>query len=179
MWEAVEEPRLQGWCSGLEIDLGPEGTRLRRYEAAADRLFRSAWTKLERLRKERGEPLIPRAEPRARPRARHHPRPRPRRQPRPQCPRPRAGLVPRFRGRRCSAIRRRRCSTSGSAARPGPGSAPALSPRTRRTRRRADPRKEQPPWSATCRSDPVGWARSDPSPGPRSSGDTVFPGGMP
>ena len=40
------------------MDLGPDGTRLRRYEMAADRLFRSAWTKLERLRKERGEPLI-------------------------------------------------------------------------------------------------------------------------
>ena len=24
-WEGVEEPRLQDWCSGLEIDLGPEG----------------------------------------------------------------------------------------------------------------------------------------------------------
>ena len=72
-WEALEEPRLQVWCSGLEIDLGPEGTRLHRYEMAADRLFRSAWTKLERLRKERGEPLIPlrqrgfAAEPAARP----------------------------------------------------------------------------------------------------------------
>ena len=72
-WEGVEEPRLQDWRSGLEMDLGPEGTRLRRYEMAADRLFRSAWTKLERLRKERGEPLIPRcergfaAEPAARP----------------------------------------------------------------------------------------------------------------
>jgi hypothetical protein len=61
-WEGVEEPLLQGWRAGLEIDLGPEGTRLRRYEAAAERLFRSAWTKLERLRKERGEPLMPRAE---------------------------------------------------------------------------------------------------------------------
>ena len=61
VWEGVEEPRLQDWQSGLEIDLGPEGTRLRRYEAAADRLFRSAWTKLERLRKERGEPLMPRS----------------------------------------------------------------------------------------------------------------------
>ncbi len=57
-WEGVEQPRLQDWGSGLEIDLGPEGTRLRRYEAAADRLFRSAWTKLERLRKESGEPLM-------------------------------------------------------------------------------------------------------------------------
>ncbi len=61
-WEGVEQPRLQDWCSGLEIDLGPDGTRLRRYEMAADRLFRSAWTKLERLRKERGEPLIQRCE---------------------------------------------------------------------------------------------------------------------
>jgi hypothetical protein len=61
-WEGVEQPRLQDWFSGLEIDLGPEGTRLHRYEAAADRLFRSAWTKLERLRKERGEPLIHRCE---------------------------------------------------------------------------------------------------------------------
>ena len=41
---------------------GPKGTRLHRYEAAADRLFRSAWTKLEHLRKERGEPLMPRCE---------------------------------------------------------------------------------------------------------------------
>jgi hypothetical protein len=57
-WEGVEQPRLQDWRSGLELDLGPEGTRLRRYEAAAERLFRSAWTKLERLRKESGEPLI-------------------------------------------------------------------------------------------------------------------------
>ena len=61
-WEGVEQPRLQDWCSGLEMDLGPDGTRLRRYEMAADRLFRSAWTKLERMRKERGEPLIQRCE---------------------------------------------------------------------------------------------------------------------
>jgi hypothetical protein len=59
VWEGVEEPRLRDWRSGLEIDLGPDGTRLRRYEAAANRLFRSAWTQLERLRKERDEPLIP------------------------------------------------------------------------------------------------------------------------
>jgi hypothetical protein len=62
VWEGVEQPRLQDWCSGVDMDLGPEGTRLRRYEAAADRLFRSAWTKLERLRNERGEPLMPRSE---------------------------------------------------------------------------------------------------------------------
>ena len=61
-WEGVEQPRLQDWCSGLEMDLGPDGTRLRRYEMAAERLFRSAWTKLERLRKDRGEPLIQRFE---------------------------------------------------------------------------------------------------------------------
>jgi hypothetical protein len=60
-WEAAEKPQLQDWCSGLEIDLGPEGTRLRRYEAAADRLFRSAWTKLERLREASSEPLIHRS----------------------------------------------------------------------------------------------------------------------
>src|SRR5262249_44731198 len=57
-WERLERQRLLDWQSGLEIDLGAEGTRLRRYEAAANRLFRSAWTKLEKLRKERGEPLI-------------------------------------------------------------------------------------------------------------------------
>ena len=61
VWEGIEKPRLQDWRSGLEIDLGPEGTRLRRYEAAADRLFRSAWTKLERLRKENGEPFMDRS----------------------------------------------------------------------------------------------------------------------
>src|SRR5262249_49502045 len=47
VWEGVEEPRLEDWRSGLDIDLGPDGTRLRRYEAAAHRLFRSAWAKLE------------------------------------------------------------------------------------------------------------------------------------
>ena len=57
-WKSVEEPMLQDWYSGLDIDLGPEGTRLRRYEAAADRLFRSAWTKLERIRTENHEPLV-------------------------------------------------------------------------------------------------------------------------
>jgi len=57
VWERIEQPRLQEWYSGQEIDMGPEGTRLRRYEAAADRLFRSAWNKLEGLRKERGEPM--------------------------------------------------------------------------------------------------------------------------
>src|SRR4051794_26131556 len=62
VWGQIEEPRLRGWQAGLEIDLGAEGTRLRRYEAAADRLFRSAWRKLEGLRKERGEPLMPRTE---------------------------------------------------------------------------------------------------------------------
>jgi hypothetical protein len=63
VWEAVEKPQVQGWCSGVEIDLGPEGTRLRRYEAAADRLFRSAWTKLERLREASGRPMIHRSAP--------------------------------------------------------------------------------------------------------------------
>jgi hypothetical protein len=60
-WEEAEQPLLRDWHAGLTMDLGPEGTRLRRYEAAADRLFRSAWTKLERLRKEHGEPLIDRS----------------------------------------------------------------------------------------------------------------------
>ena len=59
MWEGLERPRLEIWQAGLEIDLEAEGTRLRRYEAAADRLFRSAWRKLEAVRKERGEPLVP------------------------------------------------------------------------------------------------------------------------
>jgi hypothetical protein len=58
-WERLERPRLLHWQAGVEVDLGAEGTRLRRYEAAADRLFRSAWRKLEQLRKERGEPLMP------------------------------------------------------------------------------------------------------------------------
>ncbi len=58
VWEGVEQPQLQDWRSGVEIDLGPEGTRLHRYEMAADRLFRSAWTKLERLRKERDLPMV-------------------------------------------------------------------------------------------------------------------------
>ena len=31
-WEGDEELRLQIWRSGLEMDLGPEGTRLRRYD---------------------------------------------------------------------------------------------------------------------------------------------------
>jgi len=48
-WEGVEQPRLQDWLAGLDIDLGPVGTRLFRYEMAADRLFRPAWTRLERL----------------------------------------------------------------------------------------------------------------------------------
>jgi hypothetical protein len=61
VWEEIETPQLQAWSVGFDIDLGPEGTRLRRYEAAADRLFRSAWTKLERLRAESGESLIPRS----------------------------------------------------------------------------------------------------------------------
>ena len=58
VWEEIEQPRLQDWHAGVEIDLDAEGTRLRRYEAAAERLFRSAWTKLERLRSERGVPLM-------------------------------------------------------------------------------------------------------------------------
>jgi hypothetical protein len=61
-WEELEKPLLLDWQAGVAFDLGPEGTRLRRYEAAADRLFRSAWRKLELLRKERGEPLMPRVE---------------------------------------------------------------------------------------------------------------------
>ena len=60
-WNEIEEPQLQDWRSGLSLDLSKEGERLHRYEAAADRLFRSAWTKLERIRKERGEPLIHRS----------------------------------------------------------------------------------------------------------------------
>lgn len=60
VWEGVEAPQLEDWLSGLAIDLGPEGTKLRRYEAAADRMFRSALTRLERLKKQRGEPLIAR-----------------------------------------------------------------------------------------------------------------------
>ncbi len=58
VWQSVEQPAMQGWLTGASLDLGPEGTRLRRYEAAADRLFRSAWTKLEKLRAERGRPMI-------------------------------------------------------------------------------------------------------------------------
>src|SRR5262249_37127576 len=58
-FEGIERPRLCAWQAGLDIDLGAEGTRLRRYEAAANGLFRSAWTKLEKIRKERGEPLMP------------------------------------------------------------------------------------------------------------------------
>ncbi len=61
-WEGVEQPQLQDWLAGLDLDLGPDGNRLRRYEMAADRLYRSAWTKLERLRKESGEPFIQRRE---------------------------------------------------------------------------------------------------------------------
>ena len=57
VWEGVEEPRMRDWRAGMGIDLGPDGTRLRRYEAAAHRLFRSAWARLEDLRKGRGEPL--------------------------------------------------------------------------------------------------------------------------
>jgi hypothetical protein len=82
-WEGVEQLRLQNWRSGLDMDPGPEGMRLWRYEAAADRLFRSAWTKLEKLRKERGEPLMPRrdrgfaAEPAPRPVPPAVPRPQP------------------------------------------------------------------------------------------------------
>ena len=72
-WADIERPRLEGWRAGVEIDLGPEGERLHRYEMAADRLFRSAWTKLERLRKEHGLPLIPRRESMAAP----EPAPRP------------------------------------------------------------------------------------------------------
>ena len=30
VWEGIEQPRLQDWSAGLEIDLGPDGTRLRR-----------------------------------------------------------------------------------------------------------------------------------------------------
>ena len=59
VWEGVEQSMLRDWHAGVEMDLGPEGTRLRRYEAAADRMFRFAWTKLEQLRSERGEPLMP------------------------------------------------------------------------------------------------------------------------
>ena len=119
VWEAVEKPQLQDWCSGVDMDLGPEGTRLRRYEAAADRLFRSAWTKLERLREASGQPLIHRAGHVLVPEHATSPLPpRRRRHPRPQC---RCARCPRFRGRRSSAIRRGRCSTSGPAARRGPG----------------------------------------------------------
>ena len=122
VWEAVEEPRLRDWQAGLEIDLGAEGTRLRRYEAAADRLFRSAWRKLERLRKERGEPLMPRSERGLAPEP-AAPCDPPAAPPPARLPRPRRRHAPRSSSRssRSSAIRRRRCSTSGSAARPGPG----------------------------------------------------------
>ncbi len=58
-WEGIEQPWLQDISSGLGADLGPDGTRLLRYEMAATRLFHSAWSKLERLRKDCGEPLFP------------------------------------------------------------------------------------------------------------------------
>jgi hypothetical protein len=61
VWEGIEVPRLQAWRAGVDIDLGPEGTRLRRYEAAAHRLYNSAWNKLERLRKEKGQPMMDRS----------------------------------------------------------------------------------------------------------------------
>ena len=129
-WADIERPRLEGWRAGVEIDLGPEGERLHRYEMAADRLFRSAWTKLERLRKEHGLPLIPRrerlpdVEPAPRPPAPPPPAAaRPASRPRHRCTRCRTS-----RGRRCWATRRPRCSTSGPPARPGPGPAPANVP---------------------------------------------------
>src|SRR5262249_57617859 len=57
VWEGVEKPQLLLWQAGIGVDFGPESQRLHRYEAAADRLFHRAWSKLERLRSERGEPL--------------------------------------------------------------------------------------------------------------------------
>jgi hypothetical protein len=95
-WKEAEQPLLLSWRSGLEIDLGSEGTRLRRYEAAAERLFRSAWTKLERLRKERGEPLRPRAERRSAPEPAARPDPAPAPQPRASATVRRESVVPDF-----------------------------------------------------------------------------------
>ena len=91
VWEGIEDPKLRDWCLGLDMDLGPEGTRLHRYEAAADRLFRSAWNKLEHLRKERGLPLIQRSAPMPTP----EPAPRPPAPPPPaKAPPPRAPACP-------------------------------------------------------------------------------------
>ena len=83
-WDGHRAAAAGGLAAGVEIDLGPEGTRLHRYEMAADRLFRSAWTKLERLRKEHGVPLIPRRESMAAP----EPAPRPPAPPPPAAARP-------------------------------------------------------------------------------------------
>ena len=168
-WQAVEEPMLQDWYSGLDIDLGPEGTRLRRYEAAADRLFRSAWTKLERIRKENHEPLMYRYT--------HAPArgacaaAAPGRGATPRAVSPGPGTGER-RGPRPRAVAVRRSggdlySTSGSAARLGPGSAPTFLPRTRRTQRRAGPRREdEPPGPEISCSRPVGQGRPAPSTAP-------------
>jgi hypothetical protein len=138
-WQGVEEPLLQGWRAGLEIDLGPEGTRLRRYEAAAERLFRSAWTKLERLRKERGEPQMPRAERRPAPAPTTRPAPPrvPPPAPPPPAPAPAArpkAVVPDFSPLGDPAAPVLDLWASGPPCR---GTATALLPMTRRTRRRA------------------------------------------
>ena len=141
---------MQDWCFGLEIDLGPEGTRLRRYEMAADRLFRSAWTKLERLRKERGVPLIHRSA--------RVPAPEP--APRPPAPPPPASAPPAPAPRRRPLPDVSRSSLLGDPAAsvldfwvggpPRPGINPAILPRTRRTRRRAGRRR-----SDTAGGDPA------------------------
>ena len=162
-WDGIEQPRLQDWRSGVEIDLGPEGTRLRRYEAAADRLFRSAWTKLERLRKERGQPLIPRRERMAAP----EPAPRPPAPPPPARGSPGAGRgagAPAARGLEVVAAGR----SGGAGARLlGRRPAPAGdAPRTRRTRRRAGRRTEdEPPGLETSCSEPPATGSRAVSPG--------------
>ena len=142
----VEEPRLRGWQAGLEIDLGAEGTRLRRYEAAADRLFRSAWRKLERLRKERGEPLMPGTECGLAP------------EPAAPCEPPAApppATAPPAAAPACPEVAFPELSLRGDPAAsvldlwvggsPRPGITPAILPSTRRTRRRAGTRGEDEP----------------------------------
>ena len=138
--KAVEQPRLQDWCAGAGDRPGARG------DAAAP--LRGGGRPAVPLGLDQAGAAAEGARRALDPSSRTRIRCRARRAARPACIATlRAGFSRSGAGAgapldppcwpRLGWTMRRPCSTSGSAARPGPGSAPAISSRTRRTRRRA------------------------------------------
>ena len=173
-WEGLEQPQAAGLAGGIGDRPGGRGDA-----AAAVRGGGRSAVPLgleEAGAAARGEWSThdPRSGPSpspSTPRPRSRPRPSPGRMPERRLPEVSRAVAPRRFGVAGARLLGRRLAPARDE--------PRLFFQNKTNPAQADRRKEQPPWSATCRSDPVDQAHSDPSTGPQSSGDTDFPVGMP